>query len=134
MNTRAVTGSADEGSIVLGWLTKLVISLAVLGLVVFDGIALVSTTLNAADHATQAASLAAENYAASKSAQAAYDAAEAEVAKNGEKNDPKRYQVLSNGHVTLTVHKTATTLWMHRIGFLRKYTEVERSGGGSPAT
>ncbi|MCU1588286.1 MAG: hypothetical protein JWN31_1779 [Frankiales bacterium] len=122
----------DSGSIVLGWLTKLVISLAVLGLIVFDGIALLTATLSAADHATNAAGVAADTYKASHNVQLAYNAAETEAAKNAETVETKSFRVSDNGHVTLTIDKTATTLWMHRIGFLRKYTMVTGTGEGAP--
>lgn len=134
MSTPALTGSAEEGSIVLGWFTKLAIGLGLLGLLIFDGLALLTATVNAADHATHDASLAADNYKVTKNPQLAFNAAEAEAAASGESVDPKSFRVTAAGHVTLTVHKTANTLWMHSIGFLKKYTEVTGTGEGSPGS
>lgn len=134
MTTPASIGAADEGLIVLGWLTKLVLGLALLGLVVFDVIALATTSVNAADHANHDASLAADTYLATKNAQLAYNAAVAEAARNAETIDPKSFKVFPDGHVTLTVQKTATTLWMHKVGFLKKYTKITGDGEGSPPT
>lgn len=118
----------------LGWLTKLVLGLSLVGLVVFDVIALATTSVNAVDHANHDASVAADNYVTTKNAQLAYNAAEAEAIKNSETIDPKSFKVFPNGHVTLTVHKTATTLWMHKVGFLKKYTKITGDGEGTPPT
>jgi hypothetical protein len=123
----------DSGSIVLGWLTKLVLGLALLSLVLFDGIALLSASLNASDHANTAASSAADIFKSTQSVQTAYNAAAAEAAKNLETVDPKSFKVDSAGHVTLTIHRTASTLWMGKVGFLKKYTKVSGEGEGSPA-
>lgn len=117
----------------LGWLTKVVISLAVLGLLAFDGLALVTARVSAADHAAYAASAAADEYRASKNLQAAYNAASAVAAKNAETIDAKTFLVLpADGRVTLTLRKTATTLWLHRVGPLKKLGEVSAVGEGSP--
>lgn len=122
----------DAGSIVLGWLTKLIVTLAIIGLIAFDGIAVVTATFTAADHANNDASVAAENYAATKNLQTACDTAGALALKDAERVDNCR--VLPNGHFTLTVHRTATTLWMHRFSFLRKYTKVTGDGEGAPSS
>ena len=46
----------DRGDIVLGWLTKLAVVLGVLGVIAFDGIAVVQAHFQASDRATTAAS------------------------------------------------------------------------------
>jgi hypothetical protein len=132
VNAPTPHGRADEGSIVLGWLTKLVVGIALLGFLVFDGIALLTASLNAADHANTLASNAADSFAQNHNLQAVCDTAAATGLKNGD--TVTNCQATANGHVTLTVHRTATTLWMHRIGFLKKYTEVSGEGEGAPAT
>lgn len=133
MNTTTLLGPAEQGSIVLGWLTKLVLGLALLSLVLFDGIALMSASLNASDHANTAASVAADVFKTTNSAQASYNAAAAEAAKNLESIDPSSFKVDSTGHVTLTVDRDASTIWMQKVGFLKKYTHVTGDGEGSPA-
>ena len=123
----------DSGSIVLGWLTKLVATLAVLGVLAFDGIALVKTSFSAADEANSIAGVAADTYKSTHNVQKSYDAAAAEAAKTSDTVDVKNFIVReTDGHVTLTIHKLATTLWMHRIGALKKYTEDSATGEGSP--
>ena len=107
---------SDTGSIVLGWLTKL-------------------ADFTVADHANSAASVAADTYRTTKSGPDACLAAQAEATKNLDTlncDDPKAFQVAPDGHVTLVLHRTATTLWMHRIGFLKKYTDLTGHGEGTP--
>lgn len=125
----------DTGALVLGWLTKIVITLALLGLLAFDGIALVVAGFTAADHANTAASIAADTYKATPSDASACAAAQAEALRNRDTldcTDPKAFAVTADGHVNLTLHRAATTLWMHRISFLKKYTDLTGHGEGSP--
>jgi len=66
--------------------------------------------------------------------QLAYNTASTEAAKNNETVDAKTFIVQQpDGHITLTLHKQASTLWMHRVDFLKKYGEVTATGHGSSA-
>lgn len=124
---------SSAGSIVLGWLTKLAITLALLGLLAFDGIALLTANFTAADHANTDASAAADNFKITHDVQQAYNAAAALAAKDSETIETKTFTVRhSDGHITLTLHRTATTLWMHHFSFLKKYTDASAVGEGSP--
>lgn len=130
---RVGTDDAEAGAIVLGWLTKLAATLALLGLLAFDGISLVKATFTAADDASSAANVAAAAYADTKDAQEAYDAAVASVAAQAETIDPKSFSVdTANGHVTLKVTQEATTVWLHKVGPLKKYAFVTQQGEGAP--
>ena len=124
----------DSGSIVLGWLTKLAVTLAVLGLLAFDGIALVTTTFSATDQANAVASVAAETYKRTHDVQMAYNDAVTEAAKNNETVEAKTFQAQpTDGHITLRIHKKATTLWLHKVGFLKKYADITATGEATPA-
>ncbi len=124
----------DSGSIVLGWLTKLTVVIGLLGLLAFDGISLVQTTFNTADHASAAARVAADTYKETKDVQAAYNAAVASVLPQGETIEAKTFVVNpTNGKVTLVVHKDAATLWLHKVGPLKKFVDVSSTGEGAPA-
>jgi hypothetical protein len=123
----------DSGSIVIGWLTRLAATVAVFGLLAYDGIALATADFSASDHANAAASLAADTYKTTHDAQAAYNAAVASVAKDNETIEAKTFTVRpTDGHVTLTLHREAVTLWMHYIGPLKKYVAISSRGEGSP--
>lgn len=118
--------TSDSGSIVLGWLTRLVLVIGLLGLVGFDGIALVKTNFTAADHAGTAATAGADVYHQTKNVQAAYNAAKAAVP--GDTIDAKAFLVdTTTGKVHLTVTEEAVTLWVYRISPLKKYTIVHAS-------
>lgn len=129
-----MNATRDSGSIVIGWLTRLAAVVALFGLLAFDGIALVKTSFTAADHATSAARTAADTFRSTKSAQAAYDAAAAQVAADGETIDPKSFTVnTADGTVKLEVRAEAVTLWVHHLGPLKKYRFVTQTGEARPS-
>jgi hypothetical protein len=121
----------DRGDIVLGWLTKLVVALALLGLVAFDGISLVQARFQAADRATTAANAAADSYKASKNVQLAYNAAVATL-NTGDTIETKTFSIASTGVVTLRLHHKATTIIVGRIGPLKHWIDAVETGEGAP--
>ena len=74
----------DSGAIVLGWLTKLAATIALVGLIAFDGVSLVQAHFSAADRAGTYASSAAEKYQGTKDINAAYAEAEAAAQIDGD--------------------------------------------------
>lgn len=124
----------DRGDIVLGWLTKLVVTLAVLGVLGFDGISLVSTRFQAEDHAQTAARTASAAYRSTPDLQAAYDAAVAEVAPHGDTIDPTSFSVGTDGATTLTLRRTAATMLLEKVGPLRDWAQVETTVTGRSAS
>ncbi len=121
----------DNGAIVLGWMTKLAASFALLGLIAFDGVSVVTATFSAADRANTYASEAADTFRGTKDVDKAYGQVAAEAEANGDTIDPKSFSVTPAGVVHLKVTHTAETLWVYRIGFLKKYAKVSESGEGS---
>ena len=126
--------SRDEGAIVLGWLTKVVVVLAVLGFLSYDGIAIVSANISAADRANTLASEAADDVRTMRDVNKAYAVINAEAAEKGDSIEPQDFRVASDGHVTLVLHREATSLWMSRVGPLRRFLHVKATGEGSPAS
>lgn len=124
----------DRGDIVLGWLTKLTVTLALAGVVLFDGVSLVAARFQAADAAGAAARAAAEQYRDSKDVQQAYDAAYAEVAAQGDTVGTQDFRVGADGSVDLSVTREASTLVLEKIAPLRRFTVVTAGGSGRPAT
>lgn len=106
----------DRGDIVLGWLTKVVAVLAVLGVLGFDAISLGAARFQAEDHAQLAARAAAETYRSGEDLQAAYDAAVSEVLEHGDTIDPQTFTVAEDGTVTLTLLRVAPTMLLEKIG------------------
>ena len=130
--TPARPAARDDGSIVLGWLTKLSATLAILGILGFDGIALVTTTFQAEDRANSAAREAADVYRATKDVQKAYDAAVAVALASSSTIETTTFVAdPTSGKITLKLHSEAATLWMHRIGPLKKYIDVSATGTGT---
>ena len=116
----------DRGDIVLGWLTKVVAVLAVLGVIGFDLISLGTSYFQAEDHANAAARAAADAHRTGSNLQAAYDAALAEVVEHGDTIDAGSFTVAPDGRVSLTLRRTAPTLIMEKVAPLREMAEVER--------
>ena len=114
----------DRGDIVLGWLTKVVAVLAVLGILGFDAISLGAARFQAEDHAQHAARAAAESYRHSKDLQTAYDAAVTEVLEYGDSIDPQTFSVAPDGTVTLTLLRVAPTMVIEKIGPARDWARM----------
>lgn len=125
------SGHFERGDIVLGWLTKLVLIISVLGVIGFDVISLGQARLKAADRATTAAQAAASSYASTKDVQRAYDAAFATLT-DGDTIETQTFTVRPTGVVELRLHHTGTTLLVEKIGPLKKYAEAVATGTGRP--
>lgn len=122
----------DQGSIVAGWLAKLVVFLAIAGFLAYDVVAVGVANVRAANDATTAASAAADVFKTTKDVQKAYDAASALVQGNGETVETKTFTIDKSGAVTLTVDKEPHSLWMRHLGPTRKWTHVHQSGTAGP--
>lgn len=118
----------------IGWLSRLALTLGLFALVAFDGVALMTATVSASDQATTAASAAADSYRTAHDIQAAYDAAVAAVAGDGDTVETTSFHVGPDGHVSLRLRKTAATLWLQRVGPLEHYRHVSASGEGAPSS
>jgi hypothetical protein len=125
-------GQGERGDIVLGWLTRLVAMLAVLGVMAFDGVSLAQARFQAADRATTAASAAADAYRAKHDLQGAYDAAYATLSP-GDTIETQTFTVAADGTVTLRLHHQAATLLVSKIGPLKKWQDAVETGEAKPA-
>lgn len=115
--TSAAPGSSDSGSIVVGWLVRLVAAFAVVGVLLFDGVSLGIAQLAVMDSAAAAARAASLELRTGGTAQRAYDAA---LASSSSKDlvdvlPVEEFHVGADGSVTLTVQRTAPTLVLHHI-------------------
>lgn len=118
---------------VLGWLTKLVVVLSVLGVLGLDGFAWASARVGAQDSAEQAGRAAASTWQQTKHLQTTYDAALAEVVASGDTIDTASFTAAPDGAVTLTLRREATTLVLHRIPPLRHLTQLAATVVTAPA-
>ncbi|MDQ1696487.1 MAG: hypothetical protein QOJ03_1840 [Frankiaceae bacterium] len=126
------TDRRDRGSIVVGWLTKLVAVLAVLGVMLFDALSVTAAHLGAEDDASQAATAAQADYRTSHNVQTAYNAAVDSLSSDAETIPSQTFSIDSTGTVRLVLERTTKTLIVHRIGPLKKYSTVTASGEASP--
>jgi hypothetical protein len=128
-------GADDAGSIVIGWLTKIAVIAAIVGLAGFDALSLLITRVGVVDQGEFAARTASEKWKNTKDIQSAYEAAldaatEANVAND---IDATTFRVDDDGTVHLRVEREATTLVLHRIGKLRQWTTISEPASGRAA-
>jgi hypothetical protein len=116
-------GANSRGDIVIGWLLKLVLSLAIVGLVAFEAGALLVAHVNADSAANEVAGEASFAAAQGGNQKATEDAARTEAARQGVRLIG--VSVANDGRsVTVVVEKTAKTLLLHRISFTKSWTVV----------
>ena len=131
---RVTTGPADAGVIVLGWLTKIVLSLTLAGLIGFDVISVVVANFSAGERGTTAARAASTACLASKGdVQQAYDAAYDVALEYTDTVDTVGFTCVPAGDVSLVYRHEAATLLMSKIGPLKKYTVATVTSKAAPA-
>lgn len=124
----------DSGSIVLGWLTKLIVVIAIVGVALFDTLSIAAARLGASDDANTAAEAAVTSYHTSHNVQVAYQAAVDTLPSDSESLPPQQFVVEPDGSVNLVLVRTTTTLVAHRIGPLKKYAAVSVHGVATQPT
>jgi len=124
----------DRGDVVLGWLTKVTVTLALLGLVGFDAVSLGAGQFQAEDHAQQAARAAVEAYRTTPDLQQAYDAAVGEVLDDGDTIETEGFVAGPDGSITLRLRRQVPTLLIEKIPPLRDLATVTRTVTGTPAS
>lgn len=113
----------SRGDIVIGWLVKLLVSIAIVGLVAFEAGAVVVTRVTAESTANDIASEAAFAVGRGGGSQDAEDAAVAEAAKHGVvlvevSVSPER------DTVSVTIEKTVKTMILQRLSWTKSWTIV----------
>jgi len=124
----------DSGSIVLGWLTKLTVTLVLTGVVLFDSVSVGVVRMSAADDANNAAQSASFEWQRSHNLQLAYNAAVNTITNPNEDLLTRGFTIDADGTVHLLLRRTATTLVLYRVGPLKKYTTVTAHGEARPPT
>ncbi len=119
----------DRGDVVLGWLTKLMVAFAVVGLAVIDGVSVVKAHYGATGDADVAASRASAAYALRHDKSEAYAAALDYAIGNDEAIAKGEFHVnAKTGAVALTLTRTADTVVLSRLPPLRKFGVASGSG------
>jgi hypothetical protein len=133
---RLPSPTADRGDIVLGWLTKLVVVMSLVGLVGFDAISIGVGRLKAEERAGEAARAAVRSWSQTQDVQAAYQAAVATSSADGlteDTIDPATFYVGPDGSVTLTVRHTASTLVVEKVDAVADWAVSTATTTASPA-
>jgi hypothetical protein len=116
----------DRGGIVLGWLTRLAVGLALFGVLLFDVISVISTEATVSDQGSFAAREASVTWAQSHNLQSAYDTAVKSAIEQNPLNvvATKGFTVDPDGTVHLVISREATTLVLYRWSRTADWAEV----------
>jgi hypothetical protein len=128
--TPAMTG--DRGSIVIGWLTRIAVVSAVVGVLGYDVVSIGQGRFSVADEADQVAQDAHSTWSDTHSVDQARKMASSEAATHG---DTIAEPVAQNftvdaktGLVTVTLQHSVETLLAKRFGFSRSWTTMRATG------
>jgi hypothetical protein len=122
----------DERGLIVSSLLKLVLFLLLLGVAGVETAAVVFARVQTQDTAEQAAFQAAVNYRDRTDVQAAREAAEILMNDRDPDSELRQFEVRSDGSVRVVVFRRANTLLIHRIGFLKEFTEARGRAVAQP--
>jgi hypothetical protein len=124
---------SDRGDIVLGWLTRVVVVLAVVALLGFDGVQVGLSTVQLQDQANQAATAGRDAYAQHHDMAAALKAADAKAKEDNLQNTVVKgsFLVERDGAVSVKLTRPIHTVVAHYLPITSLKTAT--SGGSAPA-
>jgi hypothetical protein len=128
-----LSGTArDEGGIVLGWLTRVAVVMAIVGIAAFDVISVMTARLAVEDAGQQAAFTASDVWSRTHDVRAALKAAEDSANESNSLNvvDPTTFRIDADGTVHLRVTRDAPTLVAHYVKPLREMSVVHADSYG----
>lgn len=119
-----------------GWLTRVVLVIAVVGVAAVDSISVASTSLSVQDDAVTAALAGRDDYATSRNVVTAYAAALQRLheVRPDAVMPAQTFVVAGNGTVTVTVQRTPTTIVAHHLPWLRDHLRQQATERAVPAT
>ena len=122
----------DRGDIILGWLTKLTVILAIAGLALFEAISIGSTMASVSDDGAYAAQEASSTWNETKDLQQTYDAAVTAAATQNAQDKVlvKGFTVDPDGTVHLRIARDANTLLLYRWSKTKPWTHIVRDAPG----
>lgn len=123
----------DHGLIIIGWLTKLTIGLAIGGALFFDTFSVMAANLGAQDQASTAAAEAARTWQTTNDIQFTYDRASSTLdPQTTAEIDTATFRIDPDGTAVVTVHRTAQSLVLKHIGPLRRFVEATATADAPP--
>jgi hypothetical protein len=120
----------DSGAVRVSYIAKLAVVLAIVGVIGYDGVAILATHVSTESDAQDAANTASQNWQTNHNVVLAYDAASEATQANNEKvlACASCFSIAQDNTVTLELRRTAKTVVFSRIGFLKRFTVVTESG------
>ncbi len=120
----------DAGEIVTGWLTRLTITLAVLGVLAYDGIAYGVSAIDIRDAAADGARAAADDFAIFRDVERAYESATAAA---GEESTipPETFTIDNAGTVSLVARRSVDTLVLRFLPRSGEWLTVEATAAAA---
>ena len=110
----------DGGSIVIGWLTRIVVVMAIVGLIAFDAMAIAQGHVSASDEADEVAQDAHNTWTDTHDVDKAYATANGEVKAKGDRIPKGGFTIEpKTGYVTVQVQHSVDTLLAKHFGFSR---------------
>jgi Flp pilus assembly protein TadG len=116
--------------VVVGWLTRVALVLTVLGVLLFDGSALLVGRVSTADAADAAAQAAADSWRTQHNYATALAAAQS--AAGDSDVVPNSLTVATDGATHLRVHHEVSTLVVRRLPHADRFVSVTAEGQGRP--
>lgn len=119
----------ERGGIVLGWIFRIIVLLAILALTSFEAGAIIVARVTADRVAIDAAADAGHELSSSRDLDRAKKVADADAAKD--KCTVTKFTVTQGGRsVEVTVQKKASTFLVQHIGFLKRYATATSTHTG----
>jgi len=130
----AASHAHERGDVISSWLIKVAVCLAIAGLIGFDAISVATAQLSLTDDVAGAAREAVDAAVETGDYHAAHPAAEAFALEQDPSNVVKPDDVLvsSDGTTTVTVHRTAPTLILFRLGPIADWAERDATTTAKP--
>jgi hypothetical protein len=119
------TVRADRGSIIFGWLTRLTLTLTVLGIICFEVLSIVVARFSLEDNGMEAGAAAVTSYQAYGNPRLALAAADAVAEQYGATIVKKTFRVNPDASVSFEIRNTATTIVLFRVSPLAHLAEVQ---------
>jgi hypothetical protein len=121
----------DQGDVILSWLTRIVVGIALTAVVGFDSLSIAVTHVSTVDDANAAARAASQAFKGGHGDfNTALAAAEAVADQHGETVVPNSLRVDLDGTAHLQLTHEATTMVVRHLGPLRSWSDVKAHGSG----
>jgi hypothetical protein len=120
----------DRGAVRVSYITKLAIAMAIFGVAGYDGVTLLVTHVSMQTDAGNAANAASQDWQTTHNVTLAFQAAQENVAGHHEAvlQCAGCFSIAADNTVHLVLRRTAKTVVMSRVGFLKKYAIVTEAG------